>query len=82
MIIEQTVEIPADRRLVLDVPPEIPTGRVILTFSPVDAEKQQKLAAFRQLTREVTELSKIDPLPPVFDEILSSPFRLRELSGL
>jgi hypothetical protein len=39
-------------------------------------EKQQKLSAFRQLTQEVTELSKTDPLPPAFDEILGSPFRL------
>jgi hypothetical protein len=81
MTIEQIVEIPADRRLVLDVPPEIPTGRVILTFSPADTEKQRKLSAFRQLTREVTELSKTDPLPPSFDEILRTPFRLRELAG-
>jgi hypothetical protein len=34
MTVEQIVEIPADRRLVLNVPPEIPAGRVILTFSP------------------------------------------------
>jgi hypothetical protein len=36
MIIEQTVEIPADHRLVLDLPPEIPAGRakaaLTLTF--------------------------------------------------
>ncbi|MCL2791901.1 MAG: hypothetical protein FWD87_02310 [Spirochaetaceae bacterium] len=38
MIIEQTVTIPADRRLIIDVPREVPTGRVILTFTPV-AEK-------------------------------------------
>jgi hypothetical protein len=35
MTIEQIVEIPADRRLVLDLPREIPTGRVRLTFTPV-----------------------------------------------
>jgi hypothetical protein len=34
MRIEQTIEIPADRRIVIDVPPEIPMGRVILTFTP------------------------------------------------
>jgi hypothetical protein len=34
MIIEQTIEIPADHRLILDVPPEIPAGRAILTFTP------------------------------------------------
>ncbi|MDR0669976.1 MAG: hypothetical protein LBF95_07825 [Treponema sp.] len=35
MTIEQTVEIPANHRLTLDVPREIPTGRAILAFTPV-----------------------------------------------
>jgi hypothetical protein len=34
MTIEQTVEIPADHRLVIEVPPEIPAGRAILAFTP------------------------------------------------
>nr|AGS53529.1 hypothetical protein [uncultured bacterium contig00055] len=36
MAITQTVEIPADRRLIIEVPPQVPTGPVILTFTPVD----------------------------------------------
>jgi hypothetical protein len=31
---EQTVEIPPSRRLTIDVPPEVPAGRIILTFRP------------------------------------------------
>jgi hypothetical protein len=34
MIIEQIVEIPASRRLTIDVPREVPTGPVLLTFTP------------------------------------------------
>jgi len=34
MSITQTVEVPASHRIVVDVPPEIPAGRVILTFTP------------------------------------------------
>jgi hypothetical protein len=34
MTIEQTVEIPADHRLVIEVPPEIPAGRAVLAFTP------------------------------------------------
>jgi len=34
MTIEQIVEIPADRRIILEVPPQVPEGRVILTFTP------------------------------------------------
>jgi len=31
----QTVEIPANRKLTIKVPHEIPTGKVFLTFTPV-----------------------------------------------
>ncbi|MDR2094463.1 MAG: hypothetical protein LBP76_02960 [Treponema sp.] len=34
MTIEQTVEIPADHRLMIEVPPEIPAGRAVLAFTP------------------------------------------------
>jgi hypothetical protein len=34
MVVEKKVEIPVNHRLVLDVPPEIPAGKAILTFSP------------------------------------------------
>ena len=34
MIITQTVEIPSSRRITLEVPPQVPVGRVILTFTP------------------------------------------------
>jgi len=37
MAITQTVEVPADRRLTIDVPHEVPTGSVILTFTPREA---------------------------------------------
>jgi len=35
MTITQTVEIPADRQITLTVPREIPTGKVIVAFTPV-----------------------------------------------
>jgi len=35
MTITQTVEIPADRRITLEVPAQIPAGKVILSFTPV-----------------------------------------------
>ena len=36
MTIEQTVEIPPSRRITLDVPPQVPLGTVILTFTPAN----------------------------------------------
>jgi len=38
MSVTQTVEVPANHRLIVDVPREIPTGRVILTFTPTAAD--------------------------------------------
>jgi len=45
------------------------------------SEKQNKLAAFKQLTKEVNELNKTDPLPKEFDDILSQRMQFRELVG-
>jgi hypothetical protein len=35
MTFTQTVEIPADRRIMLEVPREVPPGKTVLTFTPV-----------------------------------------------
>ena len=52
MTITQTVDIPADRRIT--VPREVPTGRVVLTFTPMletdpfefaDASAEEVMAA-------------------------------------
>jgi hypothetical protein len=40
MTITQTVDIPADRRIFFEVPPQIPTGKITLTFTPVSASKE------------------------------------------
>jgi len=34
MIIEQTVEIPANHRIFLDLPPELPVGKARITITP------------------------------------------------
>jgi len=34
MSVTQTVEIPVSHRLTIDVPPEVPAGRIILTYTP------------------------------------------------
>jgi hypothetical protein len=49
MSITQTIEIPANRRIILDVPVEIPPGKVILTFTPATDQKSdrtERIAAF------------------------------------
>ena len=42
MTITQTVEIPADRRLTIEVPKEVPVGQVILTFTLKAGEQEEK----------------------------------------
>jgi predicted DNA-binding antitoxin AbrB/MazE fold protein len=67
-------------------PCEISSGsEVTLTIDTITAgscEKQAILAAFRQLTGEINELNKTDPLPSEFDEILSQRLQFRELANL
>jgi hypothetical protein len=47
MSITQTVEIPANHRLTIDVPPEIPVGRAEITFtSQMPAQQQKKQREF------------------------------------
>ena len=48
MSVTQTVDIPASRRLTIDVPREVPVGQVILTFTPASqAEECPVCAAHR-----------------------------------
>ncbi|MDR2246447.1 MAG: hypothetical protein LBE17_07245 [Treponema sp.] len=44
MTIEQTVEIPADHRLVIEVPPEIPAGKAKVTVSVFPRGKTAKMS--------------------------------------
>jgi len=41
MTITQTVDIPDSRKLTIDVPSGVPTGRVILTYTPTEASKRK-----------------------------------------
>ncbi|MCL1836793.1 MAG: antitoxin family protein [Treponema sp.] len=63
-------------------PCKITSGsEVTLTIETINSgftEKQKKLIAFRQLSDEVTELNKTEPLPPEFDKILSKRLQFRE----
>ena len=69
-----------------DEPCNITRGsEVTLTIETVNnyfPEKQKKLTAFRQLTKEVRETNKTDPLPEEFDAILSKRVRFREIAVL
>jgi hypothetical protein len=45
MTIERTIEIPASRRITLEVPPEIPTGKTIIAFTPAPKQRSNPRTA-------------------------------------
>jgi predicted DNA-binding antitoxin AbrB/MazE fold protein len=46
------------------------------------SEKEKKISAFKQLTMNIHETNKTDPLPPEFDVIMSQRLRFREIDNL
>jgi hypothetical protein len=75
MTIERTVEIPADRRLIIDVPWEVPVGKTIIAFTPVS---EMSASAASSL---INKGKKIHLTRPMIDELLQSE-TLRSLTGL
>jgi hypothetical protein len=57
MTIEQTVEIPADHRLFIDVPAEIPAGRALVRLIPLDTGDKNKINETRKV---IFQPKKID----------------------
>ena len=39
MSVTQAIEIPANHRLTIDIPREVPEGRAIITFTPAQAQR-------------------------------------------
>ena len=46
MTITQTIEIPADHMLVIEVPREVPAGLAVVTFAPVEEKEPKKERGF------------------------------------
>jgi len=61
MTITQTVEIPANRRIILDVPHEVPTGSVILTFTPSQSSVKKKDPVTIEEALQMAEDKASDP---------------------
>jgi hypothetical protein len=59
MTITQTVEIPADHRVIFEVPREVPAGPALVTFTPVEQKalktlpKGQKIKLTKQMVEEL-----------------------------
>jgi hypothetical protein len=57
MTLQQTVTIPADRRLVLSVPQEVPTGsvKIVFIFQGIEPETDAGLGLFPPLSQKAIE---------------------------
>ena len=62
MIVEQIVEIPANRRITIEVPQTVPEGKTILTFTPASVSQTfkspSKAASVSPLIEDVRRLLK------------------------
>jgi len=81
MTITQTIEIPADRRITLEVPREVPVGRTIIAFTPASETENPRynakaLAAIEEgkaiMRGDIkVKWNKPDELKEVWNDILS-----------
>jgi hypothetical protein len=65
MTIEQTIEVPASRRIFLDLPLELPVGKtkVELIFTPISDTPQTESSEKIRLTRQmIDEMLQREPL--------------------
>jgi len=56
MVIEQTIEIPLNHRLFLDVPLEVPAGKTIITFTTVSAVSTDNSVRSEELKMKLMSL--------------------------
>jgi len=56
MVIEQTIEIPPNHRLFLDVPPEVPAGKTIITFTTVSTVSADNSVRSEELKMKLMNL--------------------------
>jgi hypothetical protein len=56
MVIEQTIEVPPSHRLFLDIPPEVPAGKTIITFTTVSAVSAENNAQSEELQTKLLSL--------------------------
>jgi len=62
MIVEQIVEIPANRRITLEVPKTVPVGKTILSFTPVPVSQTTDVSPRTTAeARQIEEAKAADP---------------------
>ena len=65
MTVTQTVEVPANRQITLEIPPQVPTGRVTLTFTPADAPRKKDPCTVEEAMQMLAEQSSDPDRKPI-----------------
>jgi hypothetical protein len=82
MSVTQTIEIPANRRVTLEIPREIPMGQVILTFTPASPMEEASKEASANKPKTVGSDGKFHFTRKEWDEMLESSPITKELTGI
>jgi len=67
MTITQTVEIPAEGRRTIEVPREVPAGKIILTFTPVAENSKYAIMSKEEALSIVSDI--IEQYRPALEEL-------------
>jgi hypothetical protein len=69
MTIQQTIEIPASRRITIEVPPDVPVGKTILTFTSVRSSltSGKRLRLSWERIKELSKAPEIQTLVGALD---------------
>jgi hypothetical protein len=79
MVVTQTVDIPADRLITLEVLREVPPGRTILTFTPAPVMPAFNPEKAREAIKNCTGLAKRMGINLSSDEFLEMRHRDRDI---
>ena len=69
MTLEQTVEIPANRRLIIDVPPEVPEGKAVIIFKPATTDKESVYTTLTEENAVSMTADVIEKYRPALEEL-------------
>ena len=69
MTITQTVDIPDDRRITIDVPLEVPVGKVLLIFKPVAEAEETVYTALSKESAVAMTAEVIEKYRPALEEL-------------
>ena len=79
MTITQTVEIPADRRLTIDVPKEVPTGKAQVELKVIPFAKEENPEKIRLTKQMIDEMLQNSPHTRALTGILHTDMTVEEI---